>query len=100
MKIYVASGLENRERASKLISALRMSGHEITYDWTSHGDVRDRGEAVMRETSQNEMQGVIDSDLFIALLPGGKGTHTELGAALATVCNKRIWLWAETPEAF
>lgn len=100
MKIYIASGLENKDRTAKLMGELRIKGHEITYDWTSHGDVRERGETVMRDTAKNEIQGIIDAELFIVLLPGGKGTHTELGAALATRENKRIWLWAETPESF
>ena len=100
MKFYVASGLENRERAAKLINEIRLKGHEIAYDWTVHGDVRSSGESVMRQTAENEIQAIFDAELFIALLPGGKGTHAELGAALASKGNKRIWLWAETPEAF
>lgn len=34
------------------------------------------------------------------LLPGGQGTHTELGIALATRANKRIMLWSETGKEF
>lgn len=91
----MASGLQNRARAAALMDLLRACGHSVTYDWTRHGDVRDRGEDVMRRTASYEVQGVADAELVILLLPGGKGTHTELGVALSTLSNKQIWLWSE-----
>lgn len=100
MRVYVASGLENRLRAAAVMEFIRERGHEITYDWTSHGDVRAQGEARMREVSQREAQAVADAELVLALLPGGKGTHIELGAALATSHNKRIFVWSETGREF
>jgi nucleoside 2-deoxyribosyltransferase len=44
------------------------------------------------------MNGVRKSDIVIVLLPGGRGTHVELGAALAL--EKRVYIWAETDELF
>ena len=96
MKVYVASGLENRCRVIKVIERLKAMGHTIAYDWTAHGDVRDKGEERMREVSSNEVNGVSSADAVIILLPGGKGTHIELGVSLATRQNKRIMLWSET----
>ena len=100
MRIYVASGLENRARAAALIAYVQSLGHTITYDWTKHGDVRDKGEDAMRATARNEADGVASAALLIVLLPGGKGTHTELGMALTTRASKRIWLWAENEAVF
>ncbi len=100
MKIYIASSLENRERAAALVRQIRISGHTITYDWTMRGDVRNSGEMAMLETAQNEVNAVTDADLVIILLPGGKGTHTELGVALATREKKKIWIWSENEAVF
>ncbi len=100
MKIYVASSLNNRDMAAKLVSQLRLSGHMITYDWTQRGDVRNNGEMAMLETSQNEINAVMNADWVIVLLPGGKGTHTELGVALATRERKKIWIWSEDEAPF
>lgn len=50
------------------------------------------------EYSKLEQQGIIDSDVVIILLPAGRGTHIELGMALAL--NKKIFLCSETKEEF
>lgn len=100
MRFYVASGLGNSARARALIERLVAKGHTCTYDWTLHGDVRAEGHERMRDVSERELAGVTGAELFIALLPGGCGTHTELGMALASRGNKRIVLYSETPELF
>ncbi len=100
MRFYIASGLKNSSLVSELISFLEARGHICTYDWTEHNDVRSEGEARMNEVSFSEASAVKDAELFIALLPGGNGTHTELGIALATRVNKRIMLWSDTGDEF
>ena len=89
MRFYVASGLANREQAMDMIRFLSSRGHTPTYDWTEHGDVRGQGLDRLR-----------DAEFVLVLLPGGQGTHTELGIALATRANKRIMLWSETGKEF
>ena len=79
---------------------MRRNGHEQTYDWTTHGDIRHEGAERMSEVAFNELRAVRDAELVVALLPGGQGTHTELGVALATRSNKRIILWSETGDEF
>ena len=54
----------------------------------------------MSEVAFNELRAVRDAELVVARLPGGQGTHTELGVALATRSNKRIILWSETGDEF
>lgn len=100
MKIYIASSLENKEKAAQLIHRIRLSGHTITYDWTQRGDVRNDGELAMMETAQSEVNAVTAADMVIIMLPGGRGTHTELGVALATRERKKIWVWADNDAPF
>ena len=100
MKFYVASGLVNRDRVRSVVDALAALGHTPAYDWTLHGDVRRCGEERMREVAGKEAQGVVESELVLLMLPGGAGTHTELGLALAARGNKRILLWSATGREF
>ena len=102
MRFYVASKLENATRVRALRDRLVALGHEPTYDWTAHGSVQDQGEERIREVAIAEMMGVLLADVVIVLFPGGRGTHTELGAALAhAVLNgrggKRVVLIGDPP---
>ena len=56
MRFYIATGLENAERARQLSAVLTRNGHELTYDWTAHGDIRSQGEAKMAEVAFNEVR--------------------------------------------
>ena len=100
MRFYIATGLPNAWRASTLAEVLKRRGHEHTYDWTVHGDIRREGELRMGEVAFNELRAVRDAELVVVLLPGGSGTHTELGVAIATRGNKRIILWSEEGDEF
>ena len=100
MRFYISSGIGNQERVSELAGVLTERGHELTYDWTEHGDIRFEGERVMTELAFTELRAVRDAELMIVLLPGGKGTHTELGLAIATRSNKRIIIWSEDGREF
>lgn len=97
MKVYVASKLERVGEVHALNEAIRAEGHEITYDWTVHGPVFGRGPEGVRDVAILEAQGVADCDVLVALLPGGRGTHVEIGLALAS--GKRAILCAP-PELF
>lgn len=98
MKIYIASRLENYLQVQALRDALRADGHTITYDWTLHGSVQGQGEARLREVASNEINGVRDADLVVVLLPGGRGTHAELGAA--NVLGKPVIIFSTSDESF
>lgn len=98
MKFYIASRLENAEQVKCVAHVLKTWGWEHTYDWTSHGSVQMEGEARIREVAHNEMQGVADADVVIVLLPGGRGTHAELGAAIAL--NKPTFIYAQSDGLF
>ncbi|MBQ7061220.1 MAG: hypothetical protein IJM85_05505 [Clostridia bacterium] len=100
MRFYVSTGIDNAALAIRLANTFISHGHELTYDWTAHGDVRYASEQRMSEVAFNEFRAVRDAELMVCLLPGGKGTHTELGAAIATRSNKRIILWSANGEEF
>lgn len=98
MRYYIASRIENSENVKSLHALLGAAGWSCTYDWSAHGSVR--GEGVTRATldrvAQNEIDGVVDADVVIVLLPGGRGTHVELGAAVAV--GIPVVLWSPDPE--
>jgi hypothetical protein len=81
MKFYLASSIENISNAAKVINYLTWKDWRITYDWTDHGPV-ERAER-MKQVSRCEIDGVAMADVFFLLLPGRRGSHVELGAALA-----------------
>jgi len=98
MKVYIATRLENIELQRRAADALREGGSTITYDWGEHGPVWTEGRERCREVAQAELRGVVEADLVFVLLPGGRGTHIELGAALAL--DKVAILYSEDGEHF
>lgn len=79
---YIASSLANAVNVRALRDRLVVMGLRHTYDWTEHGSVQADGEERIREVALLEFNGVQAADLVIVLLPGGRGTHVELGLAL------------------
>ena len=112
MKYYIASKLENAAQVRQLKAYLDDLGWEHTYDWTVHGSVQSEGVSRIAEVAANEAEGVLCANVVIVLLPGGRGTHTELGmaighwqvaealqaAGLVTVENRRIIIYSDDPE--
>lgn len=98
MKYYIATRLENHAAHNDVRDRLTTLGHALTYDWTTHGPVWRSGVEVIRQTEAKERQGIIDADFIVVLLPGGRGTHVELGFALAL--EKPIILWAADDAMF
>jgi nucleoside 2-deoxyribosyltransferase len=79
--LYVASKLQNSERAQEVIAKFRKLGVTITYDWTTHNQVF--SDADLRRIGELEAQGVKDAKVVFLLLPGGGGAHWEAGMAYA-----------------
>lgn len=98
MKFYIASKLENSEMVMSLSRLLKAYQWQHTYDWTKHGSVQNEGEERITQVAENELRGVKEADIVIVLLPGGRGTHAELGAA--NILNKKVFIWAEAEELF
>lgn len=93
MKFYIATSL-SRATAHRIVrDALKGCGHEISYDWTLHGSVKSVSKERLQEVALLELDGVSEADFVIVLLPGGNGTHLELGFSIAR--GKRVFLHTE-----
>lgn len=92
---YVAGRLENFERVRECYSMMAAHGWELTFDWTKIGAVRNDRDA-MSQVAVNEIEGARKADVLIALLPGGRGTHCEIGAALSW--NRGIVILSDDPS--
>ena len=98
MKFYIASKLENYENVKKLSNFLKSAGWEHTYDWTVHGSVKETNIDTLKSVGQMEFDGVKNADVVIVLTPQGRGTHVELGIALAL--NKFVYICHEDDKYF
>lgn len=78
---YVATGLERVDDQRTIVNALTDAGHQVTYDWAAHGSVQ-ATPGIWASVAKSEAEGVAGADYVIVLLPGGYGTHVELGLAL------------------
>jgi len=83
MKFYIASKLENYEQVKRLAGLLKLSGWKHTYDWTVHGSIKETDIQTLKSVGQKECDGVKNADIVIVLMPQGRGTHVELGMAIA-----------------
>lgn len=82
LRVYVATGLPNRALAQQVIAALTEQQIEVTYDWTTHGDVGAEPPERRAQVAAMEVEGVTGADVLL-ILPGGRlGTHVEIGIAL------------------
>jgi len=82
-KIYIASSLTNIKRVQEIRDKFLAQGCEITYDWTTHGAIDRNDINALREAATGEMNGVMFCDVFFLVQEGRKGSHVELGLALA-----------------
>lgn len=82
LKVYIAASLGGLDEAKAVMQAVRQAGGHITYDWTEGGRVTDLATDAPRVSSA-EIEGVRAADVLVLLIPGGRGAHVELGAALA-----------------
>lgn len=73
-------------------------GHELTYDWSVHGSVKLTSKERLQEVAAKELGAVLEADFVVVLLPGGYGTHVELGLALAS--GKEVILHSEDGAFF
>lgn len=98
MKFYIATSLSRMTDHRIVRDMLRQCGHEISYDWTLHGSVKSVSKERLQEVASLELNGVAEADFVVVLLPGGNGTHLELGFALAR--GKKVFLHTEDSFIF
>lgn len=96
MKFYIASSFQNIKQVRELAELLKGKGWKHTYDWTDNQKVESY--ARLAEIGKKEMNAVSESDLLIVILPAGKGSHIEMGIALAL--EKSIYLFSTCKSAY
>lgn len=90
LKFYIASGLQNKESVQYIAKSLVNEGFTHTYDWTKNNRASTVEE--LCSVGEQEREGVAEASFLIVLLPGGKGTHVELGMALAA--RRKVYLYS------
>lgn len=93
-KFYVASSFSNTNSVNYVVQQLVTKGYLHTYDWTKNAKAREEKSitlADLKEIGQKEKSAVLDSDFIVVLLPGGKGTHIELGIAIGLAKKAYIY---------
>jgi nucleoside 2-deoxyribosyltransferase len=98
MKFYIATSLSRATAHHVVRDALRTCGHEISYDWTSHGSVKSASKERLQEVATLELNGISEANFVVVLLPGGNGTHLELGFAIAR--GKKVFIHSEDSSMF
>ncbi|MER2169581.1 MAG: nucleoside 2-deoxyribosyltransferase [Psychrobacillus psychrodurans] len=96
MKFYIASSFQNIKQVRELAELLMGKGWKHTYDWTDN--LKAESYAHLAEIGKKEMNAVSESDLLIVILPAGKGSHIEMGIALAL--EKSIYLFSTCKSAY
>lgn len=75
-KFYLGTSLLNADIANSSIKALEKAGFQCSFNWT--GIVED-----FEELPALEIEAIRAADFCVFLLPGRRGTHIEIGAAIA-----------------
>jgi len=92
-RFYVAGSFTNFALVRGIAELLKEHGWLHTYDWTS---VETEAEKDKPSIAVDEINAVVTADLIIVVISPNKaqrGTHCEIGAALAT--GKKILLFAQ-----
>lgn len=91
-RFYLSTRKDRITDANAVRDALKQLGWTQTFDWGA-SEASKQGHA---EIALAEIEGVRDADILIVLMPGGFGTHVEIGAALAL--GKPVILHAANEE--
>ena len=98
---YIATSVTRHREHNIVRDFLEMHGHILTYDWTTEnngGDLRGVPLDVQARIGAEEMRGIAEADFVVVLLPGGFGTHAEIGAAYIT--SKPTFIHSIDPDHF
>jgi nucleoside 2-deoxyribosyltransferase len=78
-RFYFSTRVDRNSEGRLLLKALESRGWERTYIWSDQTVNPDK----YRDIARAELEGIRLADIVVVLLPGGYGTHAEIGAALA-----------------
>lgn len=90
MKFYIASSLLNKQAVNYVSDKLIAAGYVHTYDWTKNNRASTLNE--LKVIGESEKNAILACDVIVILLPGGKGSHIELGIAIGQ--GKKIFLYS------
>jgi nucleoside 2-deoxyribosyltransferase len=79
-RFFLSTRKDRASEANAISAALEIHGWARTFTWSAVDGADINQQAAMAIA---DLQGVRDADVLIVLLPGGYGTHVEIGAALA-----------------
>lgn len=95
-KFYIASSFANKEVVQGAANLLTEKGFVQTFDWTAN--LRASTIDELQVYGELERTAVLDADFLVVILPGGKGSHVEMGIAAGQ--RKTVYLLSGTPEFF
>lgn len=96
-KIYIGSKFKNANKVNELTNAFEKLDVINAYNWAANIKKKETKEDLI-DFAKKEMNAIKDADDVIFLLPLGKGSHIELGMALAY--NKKIYLVSNDKNDF
>ena len=97
MRVYIGAKFGNKDKVISLSKKLEEKDIINNYNWAF--DLKEEeSEEDLIESAKKELNAIKDSDCVIFLLPLGRGSHVELGMALA--CDKQVILCGESDEVF
>jgi diphthamide synthase subunit DPH2 len=98
MKWYLASRTRHKDLINQVVGILKESGHEASYEWAQLENFYPYKEnkEISEKVASDALEGVIRADVFVLISDeAGTDMFVELGAALATSENKRIYIVGE-----
>ena len=79
-RFYIATRKDRESLANAISQKFEAHGWRRTFVWTAQDGSSSADQ--YRIVAQSELNAIRDADVLIVLLPGGYGTHVEIGAAL------------------
>lgn len=79
-RFFLSTQLDQSAKADAISASLELRGWKRTFTWNVDDGSATDGHA---RKAIAELEGVRAADVLVVLLPGGRGTHVEIGAALA-----------------
>lgn len=92
-RFYLSTRLDRSGQAADLLDRLKARGWERTLEWEINEPSTTEG---FSRLAVAQLEAIGESDIVIVLLPGGRGTYAEVGAALAL--GKPIILYSPDRE--
>ena len=91
MNFYISSRLSNVDQVRHVASLLKRNGWTQTCDWTDFDFSAEDSSDTLQMIGERDYDGIQAADIVIVLTPQGRGTHIELGMAIAL--GKKVYIY-------